>query len=143
MPAKQGVPFFYYTPTVLFNGMVAPLAGMGFAGALWYQGESNTSRAREYRGLLQRLMQCWRATLGCPDLGFGIVALADFERPVTAGWRMVQQAQHDAAAADANAVCISAADLGEWNDIHPLDKKEVARRLARAMMPFVADKNQR
>lgn len=133
LQAKQGIPFFYYTPTVLYNGMLAPLAPAHFAGAIWYQGESNISRSFEYKDMLKRLMQCWRTTFSQPEMKFVIVEMADFERPLGKGWIAVQQAQREAADEDPNAFCASAKDLGEWNDIHPLNKKDLAKRIAQQL----------
>lgn len=133
MPPKSGIPFFYYTPTVLYNAMVAPLGGMGLAGVVWYQGESNVGREGEYRRLLGGMMADWRRTFGQADLDFVIVGLADFEKPVTPWWRALQAVQREVAEADPHAGFAKAEDLGEWNDVHPLDKKGVAIRAAAQM----------
>lgn len=137
MPPRQGTTFFQYMPTVLYKGMVAPLAPLQLAGAVWYQGESNVARPLEYRDLLNRLMQEWRACFRDPQLPFLIVEMADYERPVGDAWRKVQQAQREAAEADPRAAWASASDLGEWNDIHPLNKKELGVRLAEQALKFV------
>lgn len=145
MPAKQGVPFFYYTPTVLYNGMLAPLAPMRFAGALWYQGESNVGQYKQYGAMLRNLMACWRERFAQPDMPFAIVELADYsldeyDHKVSKAWRSLQKAQHDTAVADGNAVPVSAQGLGEWNDIHPLNKKHLAERIAAAMHKMMTNK---
>lgn len=133
MPAKPGVPFFFYTPTVLYNAMVAPLDGMRFAGALWYQGESNVGREGEYRTLINGMMANWRSLFANPKMKFVIIELADFEKPVKPWLRRFQDMQAEVAAADPYAALAPARDLGEWNDIHPLNKKTVGVRAANAM----------
>ncbi len=133
MPSKPGVPFFYYTPTVLYNAMVAPLDGMRFAGALWYQGESNVGREGEYRKMLRGMMSNWRTLFANPDMKFVIIELADYEKPVKPWLRNFQKMQAEVAASDPRAALAEAHDLGEWNDIHPLDKKTVGIRAANAM----------
>lgn len=133
MPQKPGIPFFYYTPTVLYNAMIAPLDGVRFTGAVWYQGESNVGRDKEYSVLLKGMMSSWRALFANPDMKFVIVELADFERPVNDSWKAFQQMQHEVAASDPKAAIAEAHDLGEWNDVHPLAKKELAFRVAKAM----------
>lgn len=133
MPGKSGVPFFYYTPTVLYNAMVAPLAGVKFAGALWYQGESNVGREADYAVMLKGLMTDWRQLFEIPDMKFVIIELADYGKPVGQSWRNFQQMQRTVAESDPHAAFAEIHDLGEWNDIHPLDKKTVGVRAARAM----------
>lgn len=133
MPAKQGVPPFIYTPTALYNAMVAPLDGMRFAGALWYQGESNVGREADYALMLRGLMSSWRALFANPDMKFVIIELADFEKPVNDSWRKFQAMQKQVAEADARAAFAKNSDLGEWNDVHPLEKKTLGIRAANAM----------
>lgn len=133
MPGKSGVPFFYYTPTVLYNAMVAPLTGVKFAGALWYQGESNVGREADYAVMLKGLMTDWRQLFEIPDMKFVIIELADYGKPVGQSWRNFQQMQRTVAESDPHAAFAEIHDLGEWNDIHPLDKKTVGVRAARAM----------
>ena len=110
--------------------MVAPLGGMRFAGAVWYQGESNVGREGEYRQMLGGLMANWRAKFHNDGLNFVIIELADFEKPVNPAWRAMQRTQREVAEADPHADWAQCADLGEWNDVHPLDKKTLGRRVA-------------
>ena len=133
MPPKGGITPFHYTPTSLYNAMVAPLKGMAFTGAVWYQGETNVGREAEYKVLLNGLMADWRRLFANPELNFVIVGLADFEKPVNDSWRAMQKAQQEVAEADPHAAFAPAADLGVWYDIHPLDKKTLAFRVAKAM----------
>lgn len=133
MPQKGGVEPFIYTPSALYNAMVAPLKGIAFSGALWYQGESNVGRDVEYRRLLNGLFANWRQLFSQPDLNFVVIGLADYEKPVTPWWRAMQKAQQEVAEADPHAGFAPAADLGVWYDVHPLDKKTVAVRAANAM----------
>lgn len=136
MPSQMGGVTFHYKPASLFNGMIAPLCGQHFAGALWYQGESNVSRRNEYSALLQAMMKDWRQYLQQPDMHFYIIELAAFMHPQDDGaqsaWSGLRSAQADAVAADGKASLIRNSDLGEWNDIHPLDKKSVAKRVVDA-----------
>lgn len=137
MPQKGGVEPFIYTPTALYNAMIAPLKGIALTGALWYQGESNVGRDVEYRDLLNGLFANWRTLFQKPDLNFIVIGLADFEKPVTTWWRALQKAQQEVAEADPHAAFAPAADLGVWYDVHPLDKKTVAVRAARAMKKLI------
>ncbi|MBI2298823.1 MAG: hypothetical protein HYU66_07730 [Armatimonadetes bacterium] len=64
--------------TVLYNGMVAPLVPFGVRGAIWYQGESNAARPKQYRTLLPTLIRDWRSRFGVGEFPFLIVQLANF-----------------------------------------------------------------
>ncbi len=122
--------------TTIGNAMIAPLHDYGLKGALWYQGESNTGEGLRYRDLLAGLMADWRARFGAEDLPFLIVQLANFGQPPTApgpsGWAELRESQRRAVAADDHAGLAVAIDLGDRWDIHPAQKQELGRRLARA-----------
>jgi sialate O-acetylesterase len=121
--------------TVLYNAMIAPLADLSMRGVAWYQGESNTGTSASYQDLLARFMADWRSKFGA-ELPFLIVQLANYGQPPTApaesGWAEVREAQRLAVAKDAHAGLAVAIDIGERYDIHPSNKQEVGRRLARA-----------
>jgi sialate O-acetylesterase len=122
--------------TRIYNGMIAPLGAYGLAGVAWYQGESDVGVAGSYAERLAGLMGVWRGQLGRPDLPFLIVSLANYgpfaTRPVESGWAELREQQRLAVARDPHAALVVAMDLGERQDIHPGNKQEVGRRLARA-----------
>lgn len=131
-----------YLPYVLYNAMLYPLHPYGIAGAVWYQGESNTGRANEYAPLLKKMMGNWRTLWNNNELPFVIVQLANFmspsEQPTPrSGWAQLREAQRVVARDDKNAGLAVAIDLGEANDIHPLRKKEVAARVAQHFLKMV------
>jgi sialate O-acetylesterase len=121
--------------TALYNAMIAPLGNLSMRGVAWYQGESNTGSSATYQDLLTRFMADWRGKFGA-ELPFLIVQLANYGQPPTApvasGWAEVREAQRLAVANDAHAGLAIAIDIGERYDIHPPNKQEVGRRLARA-----------
>lgn len=121
--------------STIFNGMIAPLGEYSLRGVAWYQGESNTEEASKYRSLLGGLLADWRKRYGA-DLPFLIVQLANFgpapTRPGESGWAELREAQRLAVAKDAHAGLAIAVDIGDRYDIHPANKQEVGRRLARA-----------
>jgi sialate O-acetylesterase len=121
--------------TALYNAMIAPLGDLSLRGVAWYQGESNTGASVAYQDLLTRLMADWRGKFGA-ELPFLIVQLANYGQPPTApaesGWAEVREAQRLAVAKDAHAGLVVTIDIGERYDIHPPNKQEVGRRLARA-----------
>ncbi|MCY7351919.1 MAG: sialate O-acetylesterase [Cytophagaceae bacterium] len=122
-------------PTVLFNGMIAPLLPYGIKGAIWYQGESNASRAYEYQNLFPTLIADWRKQFGQGDFPFLFVQLANFmavkPTPGESAWAELREAQSMTlnVANTGQAVII---ELGETDNIHPKNKLDVGRRLALA-----------
>jgi sialate O-acetylesterase len=123
--------------SVLYNAMIAPLGKYGLRGVAWYQGEANAGLddARRYQALLAAWMADWRRQFDAP-LPFLIVQLANFgplsKGTVDSGWAQLRDAQRRAVAADGNAGLAVAIDIGNRDDIHPANKQEVGRRLARA-----------
>ena len=121
--------------TTLYNGMIAPLGTYGLRGVAWYQGETNADAPAGYRTLLAGLMSSWRGQFGA-DLPFLVVQLPGFgpvpTAPVESDWAEVREAQRRAVAADAHAGLVVTIDLGERDDIHPIEKRAVGSRLARA-----------
>ena len=128
-------PDHHHRPGNLANGMLGPVVPFGIRGAIWYQGESNASRAWQYRTLLPMMIQDWRAWWGNGDFPFGIVQLADFHAeesaPADTEWPHLRDAQLHTARTVPNCGLAVAIDLGETNDIHPRNKQEVGRRLSR------------
>src|SRR6185312_1985697 len=115
--------------------MVAPLGHYAFRGALWYQGESNTGEANEYRALLEAYRNDLRAQFGA-KLPLLIVQLSSYgpapTKPAESGWADVREVERLVAAEDPNSALAVAIDIGERTDIHPANKQELGRRLARA-----------
>jgi len=126
------------SPSLIFNGMIHPVAPFAKRGVIWYQGESNAARADSYDALLRNLIDDWRAlwdqTGAHHNFPFLMVQLANFRAPVTdpheEGWGPIRQAQFDTAENHPNAYLATAIDIGEADDIHPRNKQEVGRRLA-------------
>jgi len=122
-------------PGNIYNGVLKPTIGYGMKGAIWYQGESNASRAYQYRELFPLMIKSWRDEWGIGDFSFYWVQLADFmaekAEPGQSSWAELREAQTmtlDRLPKTGQAVII---DLGEGKDIHPKNKQDVAMRLAR------------
>ena len=134
MPAcpDGGVPL-QNMPTTLYNAVLHPLAPYGIAGVVWYQGESNTDDPLPYEHLLMTMIGNWRALWQRPDLHFTVVQLANFmepsDKPQQSNWAQLREAQRRAVRQTAHTALVSAIDLGETVDIHPLRKREVAERI--------------
>jgi sialate O-acetylesterase len=124
----------YKTITSMYNGMIAPLVPFGIKGALWYQGEANGPRWKQYRTLLPTLIGDWRARFDCGDFPFLIVSLANYnplqKNPVEPGWAEIRESQWRIARTVPNAGLAMTIDIGDGGDIHPRNKQEVGRRLS-------------
>jgi sialate O-acetylesterase len=122
-------------PTALYNAMVAPYRHIALKGVLWYQGESNTGRPQAYAELLPALIRDWRRQFDAPDLPFIYAQLPNFlpvsYLPEESQWAELREAQRQALSVPHTAMTVNI-DLGEWNDIHPDNKKDVGERMALA-----------
>jgi sialate O-acetylesterase len=122
-------------PANIYNGHIKPIVGFGIRGAIWYQGESNASRAYQYRDLFPLMIQSWRDEWAQGDFPFYWVQLADFKveksEPGDSDWAELREAQTMAAAKLKNSGQAVIIDIGEGKDIHPKNKQDVAKRLAR------------
>lgn len=127
-------------PTALYNAMVAPAAAYAITGVLWYQGESNTGNAAQYHLLLPALIQDWRSKWGKGALPFLYVQLPNFGDadylPSESSWAVLREAARKTLSLPNTGMAITI-DLGEWNDIHPDNKKDVGERLALAARKMV------
>ena len=126
-------------PTVLQNGMLAPVAPLAVTGALWYQGEANFTRAHQYRRLLPALIADWRRLFHNDEKApFIIIGLPAFmqrrPQPGDDAWAELRDAQALAARQVPGASLAVTIDTGDANDIHPREKRLVADRAARAAL---------
>jgi sialate O-acetylesterase len=135
MPPTPGTTTFQYQPGGLYNGMIAPVLPYAVKGVLWYQGESNAGHPEDYQALLTGLIQDWRTQLKQPALPFIYAQLPNFmavkKEPSESGWAALRDAQRRTLAVPHTGMAVLL-DVGEWNDIHPLDKQTVGHRLALA-----------
>jgi sialate O-acetylesterase len=122
-------------PANIYNGVLKSHIGYGIKGAIWYQGESNAGRAYQYRDLFPLMIKNWRDDWGQGDFSFYWAQLADYQneqpQPVESAWAELREAQTMTMSKlpkTGEAVII---DIGEGKDIHPKNKVDVGRRLAR------------
>ena len=127
--------FIRWKPLWLYNAMLAPLLNYRITGVVWYQGESNAAKPIEYRQLLPALVRDWRENWKQGNFPFLIVQLPNFmetkSEPSESDWALLREAQCKALSLPNTGMAVTI-DIGEWNDIHPLDKKDVGDRLALA-----------
>ncbi|MDZ7725335.1 MAG: sialate O-acetylesterase [candidate division KSB1 bacterium] len=133
MPPEPRGPGHPHTPAGLYNAMIHPLAPFGMRGAIWYQGEANAGRARQYRTLLPAMINDWRRVWDQKTCYFGIVQLANYmavsEGPEESAWAELREAQAMTAETLKNTGLAVIIDIGEADDIHPKNKQDVGKRL--------------
>ena len=123
-------------PGAMFYGMVAPVAPYAVRGVAWYQGESNANEAELYAAMLPAMITAWRQAWQQPALPFGIVQLPLYLRAKPddpapgGGWALLREAQAHVARTVPGVGLAITLDLGEADNIHPLNKQDVGKRLA-------------
>lgn len=124
-----------HRPANIYHGVLKSHLGYGIRGAIWYQGESNADRAYQYRDLFPLMISSWRKEWNQGDFPFYWVQLADFTNEATepgeSNWAELREAQTMTMAKLPNTGEAVILDIGEGKDIHPKNKVDVGRRLAR------------
>jgi sialate O-acetylesterase len=140
----RGRPWGIWKPAELYNGMIAPLIPYAIRGAIWYQGESNASRAWQYRTLFPDMISNWRTDFGQGDFPFLLVQLAPWDRskkreiseitkePLESDWAELREAQLLSTKVLPNVGMAVITDAGDKDDIHPAKKEPAGARLALA-----------
>ncbi len=125
----------YRIASSIYDGMITPLIPFSIRGAFWYQGESNEARAQQYGLLLPTMIRSWRERWGEGDFPFGIIQLPNYRdsmpEPTDEAWSHLREAQRLTAVNTPNTGLIVTIDIGEAHDIHPKNKLDVGRRMAR------------
>ena len=121
-------------PSVLYEGMLAPIAPFSITGALWYQGEQNSERGFQYRRILPAMIADWRKLFGQGDFPFYIVGLPIFRQrsatPIDDTWAETRESQAFTVASVPNSCLAVTIDTGDPENLHPKDKQPVGERLA-------------
>jgi sialate O-acetylesterase len=119
---------------ILFDSMIWPLVPYAIGGAIWYQGESNADNPKLYRRLFPAMIRNWREAFGQGAFPFYYVELTNYMAPQAAasegGWANLREAQA-AVLKEPNTGRAVIIDVGDALDIHPRNKLDVGKRLAR------------
>jgi sialate O-acetylesterase len=115
--------------SVLFRTMIEPVLPYGIKGFLWYQGESNVGKPHEYQNLFTGMIEDWREKWGA-KLPFYFVQIAPYQYTKGDESQKLRDAQRKTLGIEKTAMAITL-DIGEEKDIHPANKQEVGKRLAR------------
>jgi len=122
--------------TSIYNGMIAPLFPYAFKGVIWYQGESNGTRGLEYRDLFPAMIADWRSKWKQGDFPFIFQQLVNFrqavQQPAESDWAELREAQLLTTKRSPNTAMAVGIDIGEAEDIHPVNKLDIGKRLALA-----------
>ena len=152
MPQGDGTNYTPFNPNAchtLFDGMIAPLIPYTLRGALWYQGETdhNTMNfAREYEVTLPAMVEDWRFRWGQGDFPFYFVQISgwadtdvygkDIDWRKLSAWSVVQDVQRRCVDLIPNSGMIATGDISEAHDIHPHNKRDYGKRLARLALHY-------
>jgi sialate O-acetylesterase len=117
-----------HSPCCLFNAMIHPLIPYAIRGVIWYQGESNAERGKEYRTLFPAMIADWRSLWGIGNFPFLYVQIAPHEKMTPE----IREAQFLTLAKSPNTAMAVIIDHGDAKDIHPAEKEPVGQRLALA-----------
>jgi sialate O-acetylesterase len=120
-------------PTALYNGMIAPIVPYSMKGVIWYQGESNAQKAKQYRTLFPAMIDDWRDKWKQGDFPFFFVQIAPFKGQPPE----IREAQLMTLGKVKNTAMAVTTDVGDANDIHPKNKQPVGQRLALAARALV------
>jgi sialate O-acetylesterase len=124
----------YEYPSMLYNGMINPLIPFGIKGVIWYQGESNVARAKQYGRIFPGLITDWRNHWGQGDFPFLFVSLANYRQPAEipgeSEFAELRESQVKALSLP-NTGMATAIDIGDAREfVHPENKQDVGYRLA-------------
>lgn len=117
-------------PTMAYNCMIYPLLPFAVKGAIWYQGCSNLGEGMNYFYKMQALVNAWRKDFNDANMPFYFVQLAPYTYKNPFALPATWEAQHKFALADKNSAMAVINDIGDFNDIHPHNKKDVGKRLS-------------
>ncbi len=122
-------PQIFTRPSGLYHTMFDKITPYTFKAVLWYQGEEDSLYPDMYAETLPILLKTWRRDLQSPDLPFYIVQLPIFDETPPKNWAGIRQAQLKTALTDTDSHIIVSADTGDTNDIHPVDKTVIGKRI--------------
>ncbi|MDP4149566.1 MAG: sialate O-acetylesterase [Bacteroidota bacterium] len=118
-----------YLPGYCYNGMIAPLTNYPVAGAIWYQGEGNTSGPATYGRLLQTMIGAWRQAWN-KELPFYYVQIAPYTYGAKNVAGVLREQQASCMSMDKTGMVVVSDITGDTTNIHPKNKHDVGLRLA-------------
>lgn len=110
----------------LYRGMIEPLQPYAIKGVIWYQGEANSSRGKQYQTLFPAMIADWRKAWGQGDFPFLFVQIAPFKGMSPE----IREAQLLSWQKTPLTAMVVTTDFGNAEDIHPIQKQPIGARLA-------------
>lgn len=120
-------------PGGLFNGMISPLSVYPVKGVIWYQGETNVGRGKQYGHLLKALIADWRQHFSSPELPFYYVQIAPFRYSNFSSEALPElwDAQLQTVKSVQGTAMVPTMDVGVADEMYPKNKQVIGRRLAK------------
>lgn len=122
--------------TLLYNKMIFPLLNYPIKGVIWYQGEDNANSEEDaimYAELFPKMIQQWRKDWNIGEFPFLWVQLANYKQPqapsAESNWAILRDSQSKTLKIPKTAQAVII-DIGEADNIHPKNKKDVGYRLS-------------
>jgi sialate O-acetylesterase len=135
MPTLAAPVNFLWKPTALYNSMIEPLKNHALKGAIWYQGEGNTGKPTLYSIYLRSMIEDWRNFFNNPKMPFLFVQLPNYQaavaNPAESNWALLRESQLKTLAIPFTGMATTI-EVGDPNNLHPVNKKPVGIRLALA-----------
>lgn len=118
------------TPTVLYNAMIHPILGYHIKGSIWYQGEANVKRPKNYNALMNAMVTSWRKKWDIGDFSFYTTQVAPYNYKKEYNAAYLREAQLQTSQTLKNSGMAVTLDIGDCAYIHPREKKTIGNRLA-------------
>jgi sialate O-acetylesterase len=118
------------TPTALYNAMIRPLIPYAIKGVIWYQGEANTTQPELYKTLFPMMINNWRADWKQGKFPFYYAQIAPYNYGDSTPSQRLREAQLFTLSTPKTGLVVTL-DIGNPDNIHPANKKDVGERLAR------------
>ncbi|MFB9110138.1 sialate O-acetylesterase [Flavobacterium gyeonganense] len=133
-------------PSLLYNAMVNPLVPYAIQGVLWYQGEANVWRAKQYKKAFPLMINDWRTKFKQGNFPFYFVQLSTFDEfggnsQKGSRWAELREAQSETLKLPNTGMAVTT-DIGNAKDIHPTNKQDIGLRLAAIAMNDIYGKKQ-
>lgn len=118
-------------PAHLYNAMINPLLNFTIKGAIWYQGEANVDNSNLYNRLFTTMIKCWRDKWQAGNFPFYYVQIAPYNYGDSeSSSAYLREAQLKTLSTAPNTGMAVTMDIGNPQDIHPVNKQDVGKRLA-------------